>query len=362
VKIIQRVGVYGFAGLALAVGVILFGTAFGVIRTASPGLNPGSPAALSIALTDPPSVPNGVTKVYITYSDIGVHVSGLGDSGWLDAGASGTIETLGLVNVSQTISFGSFPSGTYDLLRFNISSAAVDFEGTNYSATVRSGELSVPIIGGLELNSSTSAAALIDIQPVVLNLGNGSRSTFALAAGATALQIPSAEVTPAVAHLGYKFSLSQRSWFNSFTERNQGVVTVNEAVLTLDSFSLTLTNPTSFSTSVRMIILTPESQGVHPSSYAGSFLFAVEPDRTLVQIVCSGSTCIGEAMSTLAQSAFSGQGYELSAGSSVTFSYSGTINSLFMQPGGGEGISAGSNYTMTIIGDHTLSVSIVTAS
>ena len=153
-----KAAAYGIVGLALAGVVILSGTAIGVLNPSSGGFNPASPGLLSILLTDPPSVPEGVTAVYINYSGLALHAKGLGDGGWVTVAGQGTLETLGLVNISQTLTSGNVPSGTYNLLAFNITSAEVEYLGTNYSATVNSGRLIVPILGGLTVNSSNPAA------------------------------------------------------------------------------------------------------------------------------------------------------------------------------------------------------------
>ena len=56
----------------------------------------------AVLLTDPPTVPVGVTKVYVSYVDLAVHVSGMdNNSGWTILKTSGTIELMGTVNVSQ---------------------------------------------------------------------------------------------------------------------------------------------------------------------------------------------------------------------------------------------------------------------
>ena len=181
---------YGIAGLVLAGAVIFSGSALGLLNASSSGV-------LSVLLADPPSVPDGVSAVYLAYSGIAVHAEGFGNnSGWVSIPGQGTINSTELfsLNLSQTISNAVVPSLTYNLVALDITGASVDFMGINYSATVNTGRLTVPFEGGLKVNSSSLAAGLIDIQPTILNLGTPSNPNFTLAAGAKALQVQSGDV------------------------------------------------------------------------------------------------------------------------------------------------------------------------
>ncbi len=124
-----KAATYGIAGLALAAVMIFSGATLGILGPTG-GLNLGAPGSVSILLTDPPSVPAGVSAVYISYSNLALHLTELGDSGWVTVAGHGTVDTMGLVNLSQTISTGNVPSGRYNLLVFNITSAKVEFLGT----------------------------------------------------------------------------------------------------------------------------------------------------------------------------------------------------------------------------------------
>jgi hypothetical protein len=92
-------------------------------------------------LTDPPNIPQGVSAVYITYDYLGLHAAGFGQGDWVTLEAQGTLETLGLVNISETITNANIPALNYDQIAFEIASAKVEFHGVNYSATVNGGRL-----------------------------------------------------------------------------------------------------------------------------------------------------------------------------------------------------------------------------
>jgi hypothetical protein len=345
-KLKTRVSVYGLAGLALAGLLIFSGSSLGL-------LNFGSSGVLSVLLTDPPTVPEGVSAVYVTYSNIAVHVESSGDSGWVTIAGAGTIDTLKLVNLSQTISSATIPSFTYNLVAFDISSVKVDFMGTNYSATVNSGRLVVPIVGGVKVNSGHPAAALVDIQPTVLNLGDRLNPRFAVSTGAKALQVPESEETPSMKEVGDRSSLEGRSWLQAFRASHSDKLTTSGLTLTHNSFSFSATNPGSDSITIRLVVVTPASSGERAMAALGSivnsFVFAVGSDGSL-KLQAGGS---GQVESVLEAS-----GYSLAVGATQHFTYSGAITSLL----GGHGISSGTSYNVIVFGSDALSVQTVVAS
>ena len=147
-----------------------------------------------------------------------------------------------LINLSQTISSAVIPSLTYDVIRLNITGASVGFMGKNHSAQVSSGTVTVPFVGGLKVNSSIPAAALIDIQPTVLNLGTQFGPDFNMAAGARALQVPSLDVGNSVKSVGSTFNLQGNRWFNAFRSHHSDTFNSTQPTLTVDSLSFSETN------------------------------------------------------------------------------------------------------------------------
>jgi hypothetical protein len=355
VRVPTKAAAYGIAGLALAGGIILSIGILGVFPVVSPAFNPGSSAVLSILLTDPPSVPSGVTAVYVTYSDLAVHnVAGLGDNGgWYATGAQGTLETLGLVNLSKTISTSSVPSGEYNLVSFRIASVQVTYLGRNYSASVNNDKLVVAIVGGLKLNSSSAGAALVDLQPTVLNLGDDSGPRFVVTTGAKALQVPSDDVRPETKNVGNEASLAHKSWYHEFASEHSSQLTISSLSLSKGSLSLTVSNPSSEGVKIRAVIIAPSISGQrsseNPGSLAGSAVFVVNSDGSLKPLSMN-------PMMEEAESIVQGAGYQLAAGSFVDFSYKGTIATMM-----GSGIHSGSSYQVIVVGEETLAALTVTA-
>ena len=345
-KIKTKAAAYGLAGLAVAGVVIFSGTALGLLNVQATGL-------LSVLLTDPPSVPDGVTAVYITYTGVAVHAAGFSGSGWVSVAGEGTFDSMSLVNLSQTISSGAIPSLDYNQIRFTISNVSVEYMGKNYSASVSPGDIEVPIVGGLKVNSSTPAATLIDIRPTVVNLGDQSQPSFTIAAGARALQMPSSEVDTSTKVLGHRASFKGHGWYESFESTASTNLTVSELALSSSSFSFTATNGGSDPLLVRTVVIAPGlnggDEGIALGSVANGAAFAVRPDGSLTLL--GGNP--GQAGVSLESA-----GYSMAAGSAQQFSYSGAITNIF----GNRGITPGTSYYVIIMGSGTLSVETVVAS
>jgi len=336
--------------LFLVVVLIVSATLLGFAPTSSQNINPGASGTLSILLTDPPTVPQGVTAVYVSYSNVQIHALGFpSNAGWVSLGSSGTVETLGLVNVSQTISSANVPSGRYDELALQISGVTVQFFGRNYTAEIKSDTFFAPLVGELTVNASGSSSALVDFQPIVLNLGGRSNPEFALSAFARALQIP-----PGQAHSnsqGSRQSFQSQSWYSAFTNEQQERLTVSSSTLNQSAFSVTVENGAEQPVGIRMIIITPAGQGPIPGSpvLMNSAVLLVEPDGSL-KLAHVGATASN--LTASAQNFLNAAGYEVQAGASVTLQFSGSVVASFPDAGGFGGSSGA--YTVTIIGDQVL--------
>jgi hypothetical protein len=71
---------------------------------------------------------------------------------------------LSIVDVNKTVGQVSLQAGLYNVVRFNVTSAIVTYNGANYSAVVESGKLNVAIVsGGVRVTAGQSTPMLIDI-------------------------------------------------------------------------------------------------------------------------------------------------------------------------------------------------------
>ena len=351
-KLRTKAAAYGVSAVVLACAIIFSGSSLGLLGARSSGL-------FSVLLTDPPSTPDGVTAVYISYSSIAVHAEGL-EGGWVALSGAGTVDAMKLTNSSRTISSGVIPSFTYDAIRLNITGASIEFMGKNYSASVRSNTVTVSFAGGLNVSSTIPAAALVDIQTTVLNLGTQEGPDFNMAAGASALQVPSDEVHNSLRTVGTTFDLQGRDWYNSFRSHHSDTLSSAQTLLTANSLAFSETNNGDDPLVVKMVVITPAGHGGANEVQGG------EGDRGALDSVASGivfSVGSGGSLALLSGSPdqvgslFGDTGYTLAPGATFQFVYSGTLTSL-----GGGGITKGASYYVTVIGSHTLSVQTAVAS
>lgn len=277
---------------------------------------------LSVMLTDPPTVPTGVTALYINYSNVQVHVSNAGNnSGWTTLSGSGELNLMSLVNVSETIASANINSGVFNAIRFNIMSAAVTYNGRNYTADLiyQENVLTVPIKGGIQVSAAKTSAALIDLSPTVILLGTPQDPAFAMLPHASSFVIPTQSI-PAQAHrLGDRNLLGKDRWWNKEQKSSQSAFGVTNVVLAPNYMSITVKNQGNASVVFRLGAVTSGTSipGGWQSKLSTSDIFVVEPNQTLALLS-------GSARFQMYQEIEAG-GYLLAPGQSVTFTYNGPI-------------------------------------
>lgn len=337
--------------------------------TAKSASSPGE-GTLSVLLTDPPSVPQGVTRVYVSYRDLQVHISGAGNqSGWTTLQTAGEIELLGTVNVSQTISSVKVATGDYNQLRFNISSAQVAFQGQNYTAFVQSAELVVPIHNGITVDASVASATIIDISPTVINIGSPSTPEFIIRSVASAYPVPPGSVTASMQQQGGKTSLVGLGWWRATLQNDTANLVIGGASLNATSLKIDVTNTGSNSTRLTLVVvsplasaLPPITRGYLPETFVGSAVFSILPNGTLVPLTFAMPMAVGE-QSSVSASVFMPLGLNLSAGASASLSYNGPIRLGFLGPEVDQAIIVPhQQYLITVLGTQALASYVVVAS
>ncbi len=319
----------------------------------------GPSGTLAVVLTDPPTVPEGTTAVYVTYNDVQVHVAGAGNqSGWYDLHTSGQLNLMSVINIGQTIGSASVPSGLYDALRFNVTSAIITYQGQNYTAHIASStsnggsELTVPIIGGIQVQSSQTSAAVIDMTPTVILGGNSTNPQFAFVNSARAYTMPANSIPRDIVQRHHNVNLTGQGWWDKIMDSQHYQLT--SANLTPNSLSITVDNTGNVSVVYRYaaVTATQSQHGGDMGRASISEYFVVEPNASLVAV--TGSTPMQLAWSLAAG------GYLLPPGSSVTFSYSGPImlgSSMILPtttstpPITPQPVVSGQSYVITIRGD-----------
>ena len=138
---------------------------------------PSATVAFPVALTDPPSVPAGTTALWLNYTGVEL----ITNSSPLFMNASGSVNLLKLVNVSDVIAVFRIPEGAVvNQVRLFVSSAEIVINGATYPVFLPSGVLKIPI------NNATQGA-LVDLQPHIVVAQVGQTPEYILTPVVTAL-------------------------------------------------------------------------------------------------------------------------------------------------------------------------------
>jgi len=345
----------------------------------------GNQGQLDVLLTDPPTVPNGVTGVYVTYTNVAVHVSGAGNkTGWTNSNTSGSLDLMKLVNVSTTIAAVKVTTGFYNALRFNISAAEVTYNGKNYTAFVPKAEINVVIPGGIEVNATKSSAAIIDMQPTVLNIGSTSNPEFIINVATSCADVPPTAFVKNMDDWGFSFHMTGLQWWTHIQEQYTADLRITGATLTNDSLSVTLQNIGTQNINLSIFSVAPlgsecgpmatsststhtNDNGNHfvPQCFTGSAFFVVLSNGTLRPEVSllRGGFAPGMIHDSAPVNILANLGYSLAAGKSVTLTFSGYISfgfsfKVLLAPGA----IKGDQYQITVVGLQALAQYVVVAS
>jgi hypothetical protein len=370
------------AAIAGIIAVALIGAAIFIPGAGIFGPSSSSAATLGIQLTDPPTVPPGVTDVYISYSEMAVHVADAGNnSGWYKIAPAGEIDLMSVVSTSITLGSAKVSSGVYNAVGFNITSATVTVNGQNESAFISSNKMIVPLVGGVQVNSGASVGVLIDLSPTVIAVQNGGQTAYVLIPSAHGLHIPDS-AWRASDHAGDEVKdIQQQTWYQ---DEVHGQIALSKVQLSADSLNVTVTNTGTTSTAVSSLsvyyplsVICQQYTGSCSATTSGDdahgvpvALFGVLSNGTLIQYNFTasaiahytnengGSSTITESSSSTSSSGDSGVssttsttsmtsesqqpesplelaeqqgvhlGYVLAPGQSVTFTFSGKIATI----------------------------------
>ena len=325
------------------------------------GMSQSGSGALSVLLTDPPTVPTGTTAVYLTYDDLGVHVSGAGnETGWYPLNSKGTVDLMSIINASQTIAATNVQSGVFNALEFNITSITLTFNSKNYSAFLVYQEhtLFVPIAGGISISNGQSSVALIDLAPTVLLLGDPTNPNFAFVPEARGYAVPAELIPTAVSqHVGKTTFLGNQSWYLSTQPR----FNITGVTLTPSELLITVANTGNISLDFRFAAVTSlSSLKIHfvalPQLATISEFFAIYPNSSMIPISSIDNVSISQMISS--------SGYRLPPYASVTFKIFGIITiglvqGRVIQPT--QHIVPGDGYLISITCNGKLAQTIVSA-
>ncbi len=143
-----------------------------------------------VFLTDPPVVPAGTTALIITYSSLAVHTEGTSGSGWVSASGSGTINLLNLVNTSELIGTANITANsTINMISFNVTSAKITINGTTSNVTLPNPKVTAHIVGRTKVNASSGL--LLDLSPTIATIYTANSTIFVMVPSVRAVVVGS---------------------------------------------------------------------------------------------------------------------------------------------------------------------------
>ncbi len=348
----KTVSMSGVAAAVLAIALIAGSSAFGVnIFSTGPVAQAGT---LGVQVTDPPSLPPNVTAVYINYSDLQVHVAVAGsDSGWYTVSGSGELNLTQLVNVSMTVGSAPVSSGVYNILRFNISGAQVTYDGRNYTATVPSGTLTVPITeGGVPVAAGGSSGVMVDISTNVIPVDTNGTMSFILVPAARSVPIPQQVWHRSLEAKGQMMKdLGAAPWWAQYKGRTAGSLAITAVQLSSDHLSVTVENAGQANVTLFTISVFSGAgfPGAHGAGKGGPF--SGPPAGLDVQPAAFPVAQFRIAQDgTLSQGMGPFGGYTLQPGQSSTFVFSGGQIAGFGRGPMSSGVVQGQPYVVGVLG------------
>lgn len=148
-------------------------------------------SGLILQLTDPPQLPALTQSLNITYSSVAVHAYNTSGSVWLSSNTSGSVDLLSLVNFSKTIgSVALSANSSINAVRFNITSAQITINNTNYALSIPNSSITVHISD--ERAVSSTSIVLLDLSPTVISIMGPNSTRFMLVPSVRAVLVRNA--------------------------------------------------------------------------------------------------------------------------------------------------------------------------
>jgi hypothetical protein len=325
---VRSVALSGVIAAVIAAGLIFAFIFVPGVGLGTTPLSQSSEGTMAVLLTDPPTVPENVSAVYIQFAKVQAHISSANtnQSGWYDLTGAGVINLMSIVNVSQTIATSNLPQGRFNGLRFNMTGVIVSYSpnpsaqtAQNYTGMMVYGHntLYVWIPGGINVVAAQTAAALIDLTPTVLLVGNPSNPGFVFVPSARGYVIPTTSI-PVQSHtIGGKSELNENPWWSSVKAETKFEIT--SVSLTNNSLAIVVANDGSSNVEIHLAGVTTQAtiSGGGESMLRTSDLFAVQSNGNLDNLNTSSPESVENQVAT--------GGLVLAPGQSATLTYNGPV-------------------------------------
>jgi DNA-binding transcriptional ArsR family regulator len=271
-KIPNRVFFYAI-GICLALALVYF-LAYGI------NSNVQKSSFVPIKLTDPPIVPNDTQALYMNYSSVSIHTVGSGGPEWIQLNASGSVDLMSLVNVSEVIAGAEVAhNAKIDAIRFDVNSASIVINGTTYSVIVPNGQISAQISGNKDVNASSEV--LVDFSPTVLAMYINGTTEFVMVPSVKAVlsmnhgSVGSANRVPVV---GQRLRLSDHEMEGLYNSGN---------------LSITGTSLDTYANGTTRLSITVKNSGKTALGLSDVLILGNQTPVTRLNITCGGSYAEG---------------------------------------------------------------------
>jgi hypothetical protein len=302
---------------------------------------------LTIMGTDPAIAAEGVSDATVSYSSVMAHQAGTDTaSGWTQVSGSGTMDLMAQDGTAQALAASQVNAAAYDAFRLKVDSCRVVYQGQTFTATVTSSTLTAQSQDKVQVDTSGSSAAVVDLRTFIENAGSSSSPQFVFSATAMATVVPSQTTLTLGLNLGGTVDISTQSWWNTFKAQTRSNLELTGTV-SGGSVVLDTKNSGSADAEVQEIVVTPVSGTINlsttlPSSLTGSLVFTVGPSGSVQQ------------SSSLQASTLSNSGAVVTSGRSsrITFNVTSQTAELI----------TGQEYVITCVGANTYARTTVVAS
>jgi len=292
--------------------------------------NGGQGRQVPIMMTDPTYAPTNVKAVVITYSNVMVHTTGAGGSGWVSGSGSGTVNITSATvanSTSKLIAYANVSANTnINMVQYTVTSAYVVVNGTAHNVAIANPTVTVNVTGNGQVSQST--AVLVDISPTVVATYSQNTTGYSMSSSSSAVVLAYAGVSSST-NVGSNVALSANAKAQVSSSAPSIVIT-NATLSTAGNstrVAVTVKNNANTSVSLNNLILYGQQTAKTNSSLG-------------LNLSITGGILVGNAGSTASVKLFSGLLLSISNSGIVAFSAMPS-SSLSLSANGGASGAAG---------------------
>lgn len=384
----MRLGVAAVAVAALIIAASYFAIPAMLTKTSTTSQETQTSSALSptylVLLTDPPQVPGGTEQLNMTYTGVSVLVTAPnGTSRWVSVRASGTVDLVALVNMTQTIASTKVPAGSQVVaVTLDLSGVQAKVNGTVQVVTPLSKEITIAV-GQPAAADQNLTGAILDLTPTlaqteVVNASSGA-TTQGFVFVPSGVAIGSSDMNQSQAHIGYRARLTagDAGLIAGAQSKAAGAISVASEELSVSgnktTFSVTLKNDGTTNATIFGLLLSGElnmsvSLPTCPPALGAMCVSAhVSIEHPGVIPFMVNGTSLHPLLGFGEQGTGNVSSATIAAGQSVTLTFSGVIGAQFTSMVGGHALLSpaisitpvsGQSYTIRLMGDGFLTFQV----